>query len=885
MITTRRHRSRKPHKESVVTECEVEFQSILRIRPLQKKEREDHVILEASKHKHQRGSVAVLHPMMNILSSPEAGRKSLESNSFLQDGETHEFRFDKVFDTQATQDTLHYAIGLSMASNAMDPLKKGHAIRVKNHLAISMGVTHGGKTYTTFGSSKSLGRPGKHAEDGLVPRILESLFSQSKHHVCSKSSFAIRMTLVHVEGDRVHDLLADAPATPGKKSSSSVKAMVASFEKTDHRKTDGVHIDQDPATHDYQADCTVKTCWNAAEARETLQSGLSRAMSSRFAVLGRAPPRGHTFITVQPVLIKGRRRDSSAVDKCGGMIAVLDMAGLERIKKGRGGGAAVKESVAINSSNAAIMHCLRTLKRNSEILSGQNCNDMDSLDGSDISNVSEPKTCSDQQGVKMVPYRQSKVTMLLQPILSNTALVNPEDVITKTMVTTIVAAYPGHRDYNEKRALLNDIDMIYGVNGMNRPMPTHQVSTGVKMESSRREASGRSTEETIAESEENGSLELSVDSGPPPPPFAPSAPSAPFNPTTVPISIDEHVPVAPPPAYNPSSYLSPHVSAPPFDEAVATDASAKSTASIRNETPSRQTIQDFPGVNLSARASAAVASHHASPAISKTPTRSHRTSRSIDTSRAPHHEAPSSAVASPLRAKISSSPNIQPPSSSRKKTPSQIVGQSSSIKPTPPDAENKSPSRNWMTDSPLKTISRAVHASKKKGQRAVEKIDKLVDRKGNEGRLTSEMFERQTAHGDTSKGALSRRVNELESENEKLVEANQLLEARCHRLEKDKKELELSLREAKRRWMQTNWTKQDEEDWQRSKKLRVEEQQLIRGPLKTHMQSVGATHEMSSQWMSAHKPPFSLQFPNHWTPAKVLNERDRSVPTPGGSGK
>jgi len=72
-----------------------------------------------------------------------------------------------------------------------------------------MGVSNAGKTHTTFGELEKLRRPLRHEQDGLVPRVLESFFSQFKHHVSSKKSFAVRMMLLHVENDTVHDLLFD----------------------------------------------------------------------------------------------------------------------------------------------------------------------------------------------------------------------------------------------------------------------------------------------------------------------------------------------------------------------------------------------------------------------------------------------------------------------------------------------------------------------------------------------------------------------------------------------------------------------------------------------------------------------------------------------------
>ena len=118
-----------------------------------------------------------------------------------------------------------------------------------------------------------------------------------------------------------------------------------------------------------------------------------------------------------------------------------DMAGMERVKKGsRTAGGAI-DKVANTSSWSAVLHCLRGIKHNRDVLSGKisinsSCKDEDTLDGSEISDKAH-------QTLKAVPYRQSKVTMLLQPLFSHTAEWNADIEKTTTVVTALVTAYPG----------------------------------------------------------------------------------------------------------------------------------------------------------------------------------------------------------------------------------------------------------------------------------------------------------------------------------------------------------------------------------------------------------------------------------------------------------
>jgi hypothetical protein len=843
---------------TTITESDVEFQSVLRIRPLQKKEKDDHVVLEASssanssKNKRTTSTTtAVLHPLFVHMTSPDTIRNRGSFSSPIQNTEESVYHFDKIFDTNSTQDTLHYAIGLSMASHAMEPLKtksKQQTTTTKNHLVITTGMTNSGKSYTVFGGTTKRTKP--HADDGLIPRILESLFSQSKHHVSSKSSFAIRMTILYVEGDKVHDLLSDenAPDSASKTRSSGrsgggggVRTMVANFEKGRAHDDDGYGVAAEQNSHAY------KTCWNATEARETLNTGLARAAnqsssSSRFGGAfggggGKASSstRGHTMVTIQPLLIQGRRRDSRAVDRCGGTIAVLDMAGIERVKnKGR----SKHDSVAVNSSHSAVMHVLRTLKHNADVKEGKEPlavfrgdDGDDSSDGSDISNVSEPKGGAQHaRSLKIVPYRQSQVTMLLQPFFSSKGDWNGSKVLGRTIVTTILAAYPGHRDYSEKQSLLNDMDLIFGAE-MTRKL-SHRVHTGMtssakpvkkKAFSKHEQDLGGTAEKPKAKAQQKSSS----------PAYTPSAPAEDYG---GPIDMEDDMPLAPiPPPYN----ATPVMASAPSDADIDPDPSPSLPVS-------RAIAQDFPGVAIPVKTSpaAAVAARKVI-ATSSAKEPSHYSSQRASPS--PGH----SNTATPLMAKVGSSPNIRPPSSSRK---------------TPLKGETKSPTWSLKAQSPLKSISRAVNASKKKGKLAMEE---LVD---------SAPYSRRPVGVDqsASKESLIRQVKELQDENEVLSSRNEALEERCEKLESERDQLKRSLREATGRLSQS-WTEQDEQEWQRSKRLRVQEQRLIGSPLQQHIAHVEATHEISCDWVHhGGKPPFALKFPTSWTPARVLNDREHN---------
>jgi len=115
-----------------------------------------------------------------------------------------------------------------------------------------------------------------------------------------------------------------------------------------------------------------------------------------------------------------------------GKIMIIDMAGLERTKKSAVYGTAMKESNCINQSIMRITNVLKALKYN------------------------ERRTGAKQ---KLVPYRESKLTMLMQPILTP----GNQAPHTTTSIYMLVSAYPGVRDLAEKKFLLREVEQLRGL--------------------------------------------------------------------------------------------------------------------------------------------------------------------------------------------------------------------------------------------------------------------------------------------------------------------------------------------------------------------------------------------------------------------------------------
>lgn len=375
---------------SAEKECEVQIETALRIRPLSRKERDDMVVLEAH------------GPQLASLSGGNARR---------------EYHFNHVLPDSTSQDKIYNTLGLPIVTATMK--NSSSSRKPKSHLLISVGVENSGKTYTCFGGTTIQKK--RAAQDGLVPRLLDTLFAQSSHAGSGSKGFAVQLSMMQVtqakggQSPQIHDLLANASTSknklfspPKKKKNLNVRNMAARFERAlpSPRKT---KASDGPAVLDVgNLKPVIQSCQNISEAREALQNGLSASTT------------GTLYITVQPV-VDG--------NKIGNKICVLEMAG------------AGKE-------NEAVIDCLRALQHNSN---------------------GKPK--------KSVSFRNHKVTMMLNPLFLQSSFVNITLLLTaypghtdfqekqmflnglETLHSTTQSSTSAHHSMNRQRASeINDRD-------------------------------------------------------------------------------------------------------------------------------------------------------------------------------------------------------------------------------------------------------------------------------------------------------------------------------------------------------------------------------------------------------------------------------------------
>ena len=917
--------------------CTVEVESVLRLRPLLNKERDDDIILKEQNAVGRNGPPTVV---LNQTSSPSMSTET-------------EYHFNHILPDDTSQDKIYFKLGLPIATSAMDSLKLAMSNHVrdtsKSHLLICMGVSNSGKTYTCFGGNGTTVSKRRNAQDGIVPRLVDSLFSQSRHHHGnrdggSKDFFTVQISMIQVtqvKGKESHacqiqDLLAapspsssstqDKNKSPPKRNK-SVLSMVANFERTVTSQVisplsklgvSGVSSTEFKELDMDDLNPCFKSCRDISEAREVFQTGLT---ASRKAARGQK--NHHLIITIQPIF------DGKYY---GDKIAIIDMAGLEKSKRSHHHNNRGKDSVpnANQAANGAVLHCLRTLIYNTNVKSGKKgcldimCPDDDDV-VSEISNVSQTynkhRAHHQRNRLKPVPFRQHQVTMAMKSLLTSKS---------SAKVTLLLAAYPGHVDYFEKKSLLQDIELLCGSN---------LLSSNAVAETGSEEAE----EEEEVKSQVSIDDE-SIDQDPIPIRQAPQrslsinkrtkhlgkvsslgltkAPTAPVRANSLDDDDDEKLSM--PPAYAPNSRREPpkaysrwlaRPSAPPEDV----------EPTIEKSLPGKpNTISDFPGVKLPTK------SIESSPIVERMKTDA---------------VLPSSTFGGP-----SAKP---PPSSDEMSWVSQDKGQSTSkahgkgkyvdtklplqpssvanIKPSQNNQSRKSPQetksmlqqKEAINVFERKQVQNAIHGSyvsmppkqlnanplsypRERHQMEISQSSwkaEQLESNFHQGQVpeSSTTIPQQTPQmnrlsrkrkdspafdecesnprkkkDDQDHEDLTQKLKLLEVRLNETIQQKRILESRCQELEKENRFLKSTKRGDDGKYLPSNLTEQEEQEYQQSRKIRLEEQKIIKEPLMRHFENVNKVYDIKNQWCMSQKAHFGLRFPGNFQRAPELNERDKA---------
>lgn len=907
------HAAMNGGSNSTTGHSHVELESVLRIRPLLKKERDDKVLLEAQQHQNGMRSssktghfaaVVVLDPHFASLTSPSMTAGASGASSQLRgrvdsDGTTYtvptEYHFNHVLPETTSQDKIYYTLGLPMATAAMTSLKTSAVIATtandrskssKNHLLVCMGVLGSGKTYTCLGGTTVAKR--RASQDGLVPRLLDSLFSQSKHHASGNGSkgFAVHVSMIQVTQPKgntdcqIQDLLASLSSSSSAsgsyvspKRTFNVRSMAARFEsvrspgQSKAASAEETSAELDPSN----LQPSVHKCRDVVHAREVLQSGL--ASSQRLA---KGNQNFHLFITMQPVL------DGKTF---GDKISILDMAGLEKEKRSQSRG---KDSVASmnQAASAAVLHCLRIMMHNVNIKSGKNgtpgidvtCPDDDVSELSFVSQAKDPV----QRKMKPVPFRQHMVTMLLNPLFTNS---------TSVKVTLLLAAYPGHVDVSQKRMLLQDIELLHGSTlantnaivetGLNMPRSIQETASSVSEDESegllfpmavRHKQPNKPKEGHGRQATSTGVLEDSLvltESLPLTREVLPS--TTVHRGKVVAASVRPSAPKSDDYGIKQSSKHSTKYKAPNLPVVLAPSAPPTvepSAPTINSVVPSnvmsprdldfgKMIAADFPGVNVPL----AVKHTHLTPKGLQ-PNSNHP----LD------HETSSSRKSSNKTADTFTDENLLYVSEGHNHHKFDETGRQ--LPTNSPLC--RSPLQNALKIQPSERhyVRKTKHSISPRFARAMQ-----VEHEANVVNHPSRQERQQSSHSrgqdSESSGEKDTELKKLEAKLQQALQENNALQQLCSQLEEENAELKKTVRESGRKVLQSRWTDQDEKEFQNSRRLRREDQNLIKAPIRSHLEKVNYTYEIKNQWCMTNKPHFSLQLPNQFQRAHELDIRDK----------
>ena len=784
------HRARPV--SSVEEECEVQIETALRIRPLSKKERDDVIVLE------KRTDSESNETEVAILNAPGNGN------------DRREFHFNHVLPDSTSQDKIYYTLGLPIVTATMNSIKSSSTSRhPKSHLLISMGGENSGKTYTCFGG---ISIPKRRAtQDGLVPRILDSLFSQSSHAGSGSKGFAVEISSMQVtQSNQIHDLLANAStlknkmfgASPKKKKNLNVRNMAARFEraipspiarKAQRTSESGAILDV------ANLKPTIYKCSNIAEAREALQNSISTSQKLKT---------GNFYIIMQPIV------DGT---KIGDKICILDMAGLEK-------------------DNKAIIDCLQMLKHNS----------------------------SSRKAMKPVPFRNHKVTMLLNPLFLHNSFVN---------ITLLLTAYPGYADFQEKAILLNGVETLhtttYSVSESAHTMheSNHQQIKSKANDCNDRHTSHNDEKHRFTPSEARRDQRQNYHApkeardpkvslkGPPiatrmnkaksiqhnsrrdyPPTKAiqiPMASASVKKSTTRPTTHKQQDVSSF--MYHKSDERKVEPSAPAFDEV--------HELSVHSKKP-KERVVDFPG-------------------LESTAPKGDQKDESGMYSVAGNYSV---SATGPRR-------SIRDPREGRDVTQIEEITSTRQQVRKLPDAKRAE------AKAPLgrSSLENCDDGSSDKTGRAQQKNrnDKLISRE-NDRASTSFAADFQNFRNKTESSS-HEQMKKLEEQLKKALQEKNAFEKMCSQLENENAELKQLSRVVGRNISRPMTAQKEEEEFQACRKLRLEAQKRIKAPIQEHLDRVNYIYEIKNQWCMTNKKHFSLKLPDHFQRAPDLDVRDREA--------
>ena len=774
------------------------------------------------------------------------------------------YQFDSILNEKATQAATYDTVGMVAALDATEPLMKSSKInkdnRTKDHVIFTLGASNSGKTHMAIGS----GGEGSGDGQGLAPRLIDDLFRQydrrpslfdtipgAVHSGSNKRdddlAYALRLTMVHVHGSKVYDMLStsiasgDGPTTGGggrsssrpsiskrmshASGASSVKKMVASMENyagssstnSELSRPDGdieeVRLVKSSKTGLFRADANVETCREFLEAQETLYDGLDEVVvDGSDNTIKRS--RGHTIVTVQPVLVNGE----DEIKKEGGKVTIIDLA----VNEPRGSGSSRKGgessiTPAKNETVTAVLECLGSIKK----YSGRNKSSSNANTSISSSSKKKKDTSSDE-----ISYRENKLTMLMQPLFSNGKGVEER----KTVVTLLVAASQGSTDYSEKKILLAAVESL-------------RVTAGDNVEDD------SYIKPTVG-------LEMT-------PPKAPAAPASTPRASNI---ASGRLYESPDGATNRPEMFSPPKSKDKTSKKKEHHTSAVAAAVARSPLPPTHPRSEKKRDNpfaLSERTNSDRALD-TSPKKSRSPMRSSKKKNKSKTNEEEVKRTPPKSIASKSWLDISQDVPL--------------AGLTAAHAPANTGSTaSESYSKKFMgfvDKSPLRKVGHAVSGVSSSitgtAVSGTKRLRTTASRDEDDDQDTNDQQRKVARKLEQDNIRLQDRVMYLEEDREALRRKNESLEQKCEELTRENGNLVRLLEETKRNAYRSGlqqYAENEAEKEEAERDARMRDQALLKSPLMAHMKHVMQTSNEQMAWQLQDKPHYSLTVPHKeaWT--------------------
>jgi len=226
-----------------------------------------------------------------------------------------------------------------------------------NVTIFAYGQTGAGKTHTMYGTPQ---------QPGLAPRSIQCLFDIMKKETPRGKTFKVKTYMVEVYKQDILDLLADKP--PPSKDGKTAKV--------------GLEVKKDLGRGMmYVEGVKEKVVTTPEELMATLSEGEKKRHVTA-TKMNSASSRSHLLLSI---IIECTVKDTGQI--LYGKITLCDLAGSERPKKSEVSGDALKEAIEINKSLSALGDVIEALTK----------------------------------GAKSIPYRNHKLTMLMQDSLGGSA--------------------------------------------------------------------------------------------------------------------------------------------------------------------------------------------------------------------------------------------------------------------------------------------------------------------------------------------------------------------------------------------------------------------------------------------------------------------------------